>query len=175
MLSQFLLDILTPVYLTLGLLADFSVITTQGDELLANWAATRRLPLTLPDVGHHSLHLMTGWGSAIGIPTLASMNQTLNASLYSSEAVRVAILVCGSSGCFSTQIEAQFVHPMGMAFALKASGTEIVVLANGAVVASFHAFGAGVASVDKLVLVLRMQFIQQGLSGKFAPPQAGEF
>ena len=54
-------------------------------------------------------------------------------------------------------------------------GTEIVVLANGAVVASFHAFGAGVASVDKLVLVLRMQFIQQGLSGKFAPPQAGEF
>ena len=160
MLPQFLLDILTPLYQTLGLLADFGVIATQGDKLLANWAPTRRLPLTLSDMGHDSLHLMTRRRSAIGIATLASMNQALDTPLNSGEAVGVAILVCGSGGCIAVQAEAQFVHPMGMAFALKASDTEIEVVANGAMVASFHTFGAGVAGVDELVGVGRVQLVQ---------------
>jgi len=79
---------------------------------------------------------MTRRRSAIGISTLTSVHQAVDAPLNRSESVGVAILVCGSGGCISTQIEAQFVHPVGMALALKASGTEIVVLANGAVVAN---------------------------------------
>ena len=175
MLPQFLLDILTPVYQTLGFCADFGVITTQSDKLLANWAPTRRLPLTLSDMGHDSLHLLTGRRSTVGIATLASMNQTLNTTLDSSESVRVAIFVCGSGGCIAVEPEAQFVHPMGMAFALKASCTEIEVFANGAMVASFHTFGAGVAGVDKLVGVGRVQLVQESLGGKFSTSQTGEF
>ena len=75
------------MYQTLGLLADFGVIATQGDKLLANWAPTRRLPLTLSDMGHDSLHLFTRCRSAIGIATLGSMNQDWDTLLDSSGAV----------------------------------------------------------------------------------------
>ena len=73
------------------------------------------------------------------------------------------------------QTSGELLHLMDVTLGLVALGAEVEVLALLAVVSRLHALGTRVASVDKLVLVLRMQFIQQGLSGKFAPPQAGEF
>ena len=102
LLPQDLLDILTPVYQTLVLLAGFGMITTQGDKLPANLTSTRRLPRTLSDMGNNFFHPTAGQGLANGISTLAGMNQALDTPLDSIEVVGIidavgsVILVCGS-------------------------------------------------------------------------------
>ena len=52
--------------------------------------------------------------------------------------------------------------------------TQIEVLALRTVVPRLDALRARVSGIDKLVLTLRMQLVQQRHGGELAPPQAGE-
>ena len=88
------------------------------------------------------------------------MNQTLDTSLDCSQSVRISVLVRCVGGRVAAEVEAQFVHAMRMAFALETGDAEIEIVANRAMVTSFHTLGTRIAGVYKFVLVLGVQLVE---------------
>ena len=83
-------------------------------------------------------------------------------------AVRVRALARPEDG-------ALLLHLVGVVVLLEAVDAEVEVLAHGAVVAVLDVLLAGVAGVDELVGVGRVQLVQESLGGKFSTSQTGEF
>lgn len=81
LLAKLLFDVQAERDRTLVLLTVLCMVTTQSNKLLAHRAATIGFALAALGVLHHSLHLLAGRQRAVGIATLASMYQGLNASL----------------------------------------------------------------------------------------------
>jgi len=80
---------LYPVYvylLKLGhgaflLLTVLGMVAAEGDELLANWAASVGLALAVLRVLDDALHLLARGQTAVGVATLAGVHQGLDAPL----------------------------------------------------------------------------------------------
>ena len=146
------------------------MVATKSDQLLANRASTVRFSPALSGVRDDSLHLVTRWRPAIRIATLAGMNQALDAPLDRADLV----VVLGRLLVGDAHVEAELLHLVGMALLGIAWDAEIIVVTGGAVVPGFHTLRAGVAVVNKLVLVLGVQLVQQRHRRILCPPKAGE-
>lgn len=72
------------------------MVAAEGDELLADGAPAIGFPFATLGMLHNPLHLLAGWQGAIGIPTLASMDQRLDAAL-DTQAARIAWALGGCS------------------------------------------------------------------------------
>lgn len=81
LLAELVLDVEAEGYGALVLLAVLGVVAAQGDELLADGAAAVGLALATFGVLHHALHLLAGRQAAVGVATLAGVNQGLDATL----------------------------------------------------------------------------------------------
>ena len=86
MLPKLLLDVLTKVYRALGLLTDFSVVTTKGKQLFAYGTAIG-LAFALASVRHHTLHLLTAGRPTVGVTALTCMHQTVDTTLNGSHTI----------------------------------------------------------------------------------------
>lgn len=76
-----MLDVRAERYQALSLLAVLGVVAAQRNELLANRTTAVRLPFAVLRVLHHPFHLLTAWQATVGVATLASMHQRLDAPL----------------------------------------------------------------------------------------------
>ena len=125
-----LLDVATERHRTLGVVALLGMKTAQGKKLFAVSTATLQFPLALFSVSQHLLHTDAGTKTAVGVATLATVNQRLHESLENghSSISRVCIRSTVFRGHSVVQIEAQFVHFVWMAILLVASDTEVIVL-----------------------------------------------
>lgn len=75
LLLELLLDVGTERHQTLGFLAVFGMIAAERNQLLTDRAAAMSLFLALARMLHHTLHLLTGRQSTIGVLALACMHQ----------------------------------------------------------------------------------------------------
>ena len=98
----------------------------------------------------------------------------MDTPLDGGQPVGISILVGVVGGGVPAQVEAQFFHAVGVALPLETGHAEIEIVANRAMVTSFHTLGARVTGVDELVLVLGVQLVEERLGGEFAAPKAGE-
>jgi len=86
---------------------------------------------------YYTLHLVARWQATIGISTLTSVNQTLNASLNGqlSSFLRIGLLLISRRSTRAiVEVESKFIHFMRMTSLLEASHTKVKVIAYGAVV-----------------------------------------
>lgn len=129
LLLEFVLDIRTERHRTFLFLTVLGMIATQGNKLLANWAATICFAFAILGMLHHTLHLLTRRQTTIGIATLTSMHQRLNATLYGlfASLLRIGLFEIGRRGAH-IQIESQFLHFMMMTHFFFAYSTQIKVL-----------------------------------------------
>ena len=81
LLPQLVFDIQAEGDGTFGLLTVFSMVTTQGNQLLADGAATIVFALAAACMRHHPFHLLTALQATISISALTSMNKRLDAAL----------------------------------------------------------------------------------------------
>lgn len=85
LLSKLLLDVMTIRHTTLGIIAMFSMVATQSDELLADGTLRVVLATTILlaalRVLHHPLHLYAAEATTIGIAALARVQKTVDAPL----------------------------------------------------------------------------------------------
>ena len=81
LLAKLVLDVQAERDRTLVLLTVLCMVTAQSNELLAHRAATIGFALAALGVLHHSLHLLAGRQRAVGIATLTSVDQGLDAAL----------------------------------------------------------------------------------------------
>ena len=130
------------------------MIAAERDELFADWAAAVGLPLALLGMTDHPLHLVAARQAAVGVPALAGVHQGLDTPLDRQLPRLLRVVRRRDIAAASVQIEAQLLHLVGVAVVLVAGHAKVEVLADGAVVARLHGFGAGVAVVDELVLAL---------------------
>jgi hypothetical protein len=130
LLPQLVLDVQTEGYRTLVLLAVLGVVAAQGDELLADGAATVGLALATFGVLHHTLHLLAGRQAAVGVATLAGVDQRLDAAL-DAEAARVSRVGDGRSGrvvALVIQAQTQLLHLMNVPLRVVAGDAQVIVL-----------------------------------------------
>ena len=81
LLLQFMFDVQTEWHHAFLLLAVLGVVATQCNELLAYGALPVGLSFAYFGVLHHSFHLLAARQTTVGIATLASVDQTLDAAL----------------------------------------------------------------------------------------------
>ena len=89
LLPELLLDVEAEGHRALVLLAVLGVVAAQGDELLADGAASVGFPLAALGVLHDPLHLLAGRQRAVGVAALAGVHQGLDAAL-DAQAARVS-------------------------------------------------------------------------------------
>ena len=149
------------------------MVATQRDELFANWTASVRFSLALPCMGDDTLHLLTRRRSAVGIATLTSMYQALDAS--SDGILSVVVRIRLAVSVTSVQVEAEFLHSVGMPVFAEALDAKVEVVANGAMVACLDTLGTVVAGVDKLVLTLSVELVEKYHRRILHPSQRRKF
>ena len=130
------------------------MVAAEGDELFADGAAAVGLPLALLGVGHHPLHLVTAWQSAVGVSALAGVDEALYAPLDAQLPRLLGVARRHRLPAAPVQVEPKLLHLVRVAVVLVAGHTQVKVLANRAVVPCLHGLGASVAVVHKLVLAL---------------------
>lgn len=81
LLAELVFDVEAEGYRAFIFLAVFGVVAAKSNELLAHWASSISLALTTLGVLHYSFHLLARWQRAVGIATLAGMDQGLDAAL----------------------------------------------------------------------------------------------
>ncbi|KAL1432967.1 hypothetical protein MTO96_001953 [Rhipicephalus appendiculatus] len=163
LLAQLVLDVETEGHGTLSLLAVFGMVTTQGDKLLADGAASVGLALAALGVLHHPLHAPAAGQAAVGVPALARMHQGVDAALNGQplRLLRVALLGVGCGGPI-VQVKAQLLHFVRMAFTIVAGHTQVKVIAYCTVVTCLHMALAAVACVHESILALVVKLVKHG-------------
>lgn len=128
------------------------MVATESNQLFTNRTSTVCLPLALLCMTDYPLHLVATRKSAVSVPTLTCVDQTLDTSL-DAELPRLLRIIGRSYIPPSTvQIESKFLHFVRMSIILVTSNTQIEVFTNRAVVSSLHRLGTGVTVVHELVL-----------------------
>lgn len=98
-----MLDVQAEWHWTLVLLTVLGVVAAQCNELLADGAAAVGFPLAAFRVLDDPFHLLAGWQGAVGVATLAGVDQGLDATL-DAEAARVSRALGGGSGLVTALI-----------------------------------------------------------------------
>ena len=133
------------------------MVTAESNQLFTDGTASVGLPLALLGMADDPLHLVTAGQAAVGVPALAGVNQTLDAPL-DAQLPRLLRVVSGwTVTARISQVKPELLHLVRMSVLLVATNTEIEVFADGAMVASLHWLGAGIAVVHELVLTLVVQ------------------
>lgn len=132
LLPEFLLNVQTERDRTFVLLAVFGVVAAQSNELLADRTAAIGLALAALCVLHNALHLLTGRQRAVGIATLASVDQRLDAAL-DAETARVTGAL-SSCRCLVAavviQAKPQLFHLVLMTLSVVTGDAQVIVLEN---------------------------------------------
>ena len=112
------------------LLAVLGVVAAQGNQLLAHRATTVGLSLATLGVLHHPLHLLAGRQGAVGIATLAGVDQGLDAALDAQTPTLLRALGGLATLAVAVVVQAQAAldHLMLVAFRVVAVNAKINVL-----------------------------------------------
>lgn len=130
LLPKLLLDVRTERNQTFVLFAVLRVVAAQGNELFANRTSPVGLPLAVLRVRDDALHLLARRQTTIGIATLASVNERLDAALDGLLASFLRIGLRTSVGWRRAvvEIEAETLHVMLVADFVFAGETQIEIL-----------------------------------------------
>ena len=99
------------------------MVAAEGDELFADGAAAVGLPLALLGVGHHPLHLVTAWQSAVGVSALAGVDEALYAPLDAQLPRLLGVARRHRLPAAPVQVEAKLLHLVRVAVVLVARHT----------------------------------------------------
>ena len=104
-------------------LTKLGVVAAEGDELFADGAAAVGLPLALLGVGHHPLHLVTAWQSAVGVSALAGVDEALYAPLDAQLPRLLGVARRHRLPAAPVQVEPKLLHLVRVAIVLVAHHT----------------------------------------------------
>lgn len=95
MLTELVFNVEAEGHRALVLLAVLCMVAAESNELLADGAPSIGLAFAAFGVLDNPFHLLTGWQRAVGVATLAGMNQRLDTALDAQAAGIARTLRCG--------------------------------------------------------------------------------
>lgn len=137
----------------------FGMVAAQSNELLADGTAAICLSLAAFCVLNNTLHFLARREGAVGVATLACMDQRLNAALYAETArVSWALGSCRSLVvAVVVQSKTKLIHLVLMTFNIVTGDAQVVVLTDSAVEARLHMVFTLIAGIDEAILALVVQ------------------